>query len=69
MLCRNMSEGSRVFNVLEDILEHIFLNLHSIQKNLQFWESRAEVSKGGLPAENDLIELQNVVIFSTICGY
>lgn len=41
---RNMSEGSRVFNVLEDILEHIFLNLHIIQKNLQFWESRAEGS-------------------------
>ncbi|KAA8544502.1 hypothetical protein F0562_022458 [Nyssa sinensis] len=39
-----MSEASRVFDVLEDVLEHIFLNLHNIQKNLQFWQSRAEGS-------------------------
>ncbi|XP_010651562.1 protein DGS1, mitochondrial isoform X2 [Vitis vinifera] len=37
-------EASRVFDVLEDILEHLFLNLHNIQKNLQFWQSRAEES-------------------------
>ncbi|XP_059430328.1 protein DGS1, mitochondrial [Corylus avellana] len=39
-----MTETSRVYEVLEDILEHIFLNLHNIQKNLQFWQSRAEGS-------------------------
>ena len=44
-ISRVMTEGSRVYEVLEDILEHIFLNLHNVQKNLQFWESRAEVSK------------------------
>jgi nuclear-control-of-ATPase protein 2 len=44
-LPRVMTEASRVYEVLEDILEHIFLNLHNIQKNLQFWQSRAEVSR------------------------
>ncbi|KAK9999390.1 hypothetical protein SO802_018993 [Lithocarpus litseifolius] len=39
-----MSDTSRVYEVLEDILEHIFLNLHNVQKNLQFWQSRAEGS-------------------------
>lgn len=39
-----MTEASRAFDVLEDILEHMFLNLHKIQKNLQFWQSRAEGS-------------------------
>uniref|UniRef100_A0A5B7BSF1 Nuclear control of ATPase protein 2 n=1 Tax=Davidia involucrata TaxID=16924 RepID=A0A5B7BSF1_DAVIN len=39
-----MSEASRVLEVLEDVLEHIFINLHNIQKNLQFWQSRAEGS-------------------------
>ncbi|XP_057501178.1 protein DGS1, mitochondrial-like [Actinidia eriantha] len=38
------SEASRVFDVLEDILEHIFLDLHSIQKNLHFWQSRGQGS-------------------------
>lgn len=38
------SEASKVFDVLEDMLEHILLNLHNIQKNLQFWQSRAEGS-------------------------
>ncbi|GMP99226.1 hypothetical protein CsSME_00046784 [Camellia sinensis var. sinensis] len=38
------SEASKVFDVLEDILEHIFLDLHNIQKNLHFWQSRAEAS-------------------------
>ncbi|XP_062082353.1 protein DGS1, mitochondrial [Humulus lupulus] len=36
------TEASSVIIVLEDILEQIYLNLHSIQKNLQFWQSRAE---------------------------
>ncbi|KAJ7960495.1 protein DGS1, mitochondrial [Quillaja saponaria] len=39
-----MTETSRVHDVLEDILEHVFTNLHNIQKNLQFWQSRAERS-------------------------
>ncbi|XP_057955814.1 protein DGS1, mitochondrial [Malania oleifera] len=38
------TEASRVFDVLEDILENIFMNLHDIQKNLLFWQSRAEGS-------------------------
>lgn len=42
---RVMSDASRVYEVLEDILEHTFLNLHNVQTNLQFWQSRAEVSK------------------------
>lgn len=40
------SEGSGIFDVLEDILEHIFVNMHSIQKNLQFWQTKAEGSRG-----------------------
>ncbi|XP_054819441.1 protein DGS1, mitochondrial [Prosopis cineraria] len=39
-----MSKPSRVHDVLEDIFEHVLKNLHSIQKNLQFWQSRAERS-------------------------
>ncbi|KAB1227430.1 Nuclear control of ATPase protein 2 [Morella rubra] len=39
-----MTESSGVYDVLEDILEHVFFNLHNIQKNLQFWQSRAEGS-------------------------
>ncbi|KVI08137.1 protein DGS1, mitochondrial [Cynara cardunculus var. scolymus] len=38
------SESSRVYEVLEDIAEHTFLNMHSVQKNLQFWQARAEGS-------------------------
>ncbi|KAH9790355.1 protein DGS1 [Citrus sinensis] len=37
-------DSSVICDVLEDIMEHIFLNLHNIQKNLQFWQSRAEGS-------------------------
>ncbi|KAK6925507.1 Nuclear control of ATP synthase 2 [Dillenia turbinata] len=37
-------EASRVFDVLEDILEHVFLDLHEIQKNLRFWQAKAEGS-------------------------
>ncbi|KAJ9542921.1 hypothetical protein OSB04_029427 [Centaurea solstitialis] len=37
-------ESSRVYEVLEDIAEHIFMNMHSVQKNLQFWQDRAEGS-------------------------
>ncbi|KAL3518787.1 hypothetical protein ACH5RR_021376 [Cinchona calisaya] len=38
------SEASKIFEVLEDVVECLFLNLHYIQKNLQFWQSRAEGS-------------------------
>ncbi|CAK9181110.1 unnamed protein product [Ilex paraguariensis] len=43
-ICGVTTEAFKVYEVLEDILEHIFLNLHDIQKNLQFWQSRAEGS-------------------------
>ncbi|KAK3205376.1 hypothetical protein Dsin_019422 [Dipteronia sinensis] len=39
-----ITEASRAYDVLGDIMEHIFLNLHNIQKNLQFWQSIAEGS-------------------------
>lgn len=39
-----MTEACRICDVLEDIMERIFWNLHNIQKNLQFWQSRAEGS-------------------------
>ncbi|XP_058008927.1 protein DGS1, mitochondrial isoform X9 [Hevea brasiliensis] len=39
-----VKESSVVYDVLEDIMEHIFVNLHSVEKNLQFWQSRAERS-------------------------
>ncbi|PRQ17009.1 putative nuclear control of ATP synthase 2 [Rosa chinensis] len=39
------TEASRVLDVLHEILKHTFSNLHHVQKNLQFWESRAEGSK------------------------
>lgn len=41
--CRIVTKESRVNAVLEDALERVLINLHSIQKNLQFWQSRAEV--------------------------
>ncbi|XP_071706726.1 protein DGS1, mitochondrial-like [Rutidosis leptorrhynchoides] len=37
-------EASRVYEVLGDIVEHVFFNLHSVEKNLQFWQTRAEGS-------------------------
>ncbi|KAL7126999.1 hypothetical protein ABFS83_14G224900 [Erythranthe nasuta] len=37
-------EAHRIFNVLEDIIEHTLQNLHKIQKNLGFWHLRAEGS-------------------------
>ncbi|XP_006575615.1 protein DGS1, mitochondrial isoform X2 [Glycine max] len=39
-----MTKRSRVHDVLEDILERVLINLHSVQKNLQFWQSRAKRS-------------------------
>lgn len=38
------SDARMVFNILEDLMQRILLNLHHIQKNLQFWQSRAEGS-------------------------
>ncbi|KAI7731821.1 hypothetical protein M8C21_026145 [Ambrosia artemisiifolia] len=37
-------DASRVYEVLGDILDHIFFNLHRVEKNLQFWQARAEGS-------------------------
>ncbi|KAJ1432094.1 Nuclear control of ATP synthase 2 [Sesbania bispinosa] len=41
-----VTKESRVHAVLEDVLGRVLINLHSIQKNLQFWQSRAERSDG-----------------------
>ncbi|KAK4772569.1 hypothetical protein SAY86_014344 [Trapa natans] len=35
---------SRIYNALEDVMVLIYSNMHEIQKNLHFWESRAEGS-------------------------
>ncbi|WMV07293.1 hypothetical protein MTR67_000678 [Solanum verrucosum] len=37
-------EASRTVGVLEDIMECIFLNMHYIQKNLEYWQSKAQGS-------------------------
>ncbi|CAN4092542.1 unnamed protein product [Withania somnifera] len=37
-------EASRIVGVLEDIMECVFLNLHYIQKNLDYWQSKAQGS-------------------------
>lgn len=42
-VCRILKETSRVFDTLEDIVEHTVLNLHDVKKNLRFWQSRGEV--------------------------
>ncbi|KAH6774847.1 dgd1 suppressor 1 [Perilla frutescens var. frutescens] len=42
--CRVTSEASRIFEVLEDIIDDTLRNLHIIQKNLLFWQSTAEGS-------------------------
>ncbi|KAF5471065.1 hypothetical protein F2P56_011537 [Juglans regia] len=39
-----LRKPSRVYDVLENILKHTLFNLHNVQKNLQFWQSRAEGS-------------------------
>ncbi|KAL3620285.1 hypothetical protein CASFOL_035197 [Castilleja foliolosa] len=38
------SEARKISDVLEDIIENALQNLHCIQKNLGFWQSRAEGS-------------------------
>lgn len=42
-MCRVRIESSRVYDVLEDIMGHIFIHLHNIQDNLQFWQPLIEV--------------------------
>ncbi|MCL7044045.1 hypothetical protein MKW94_006391 [Papaver nudicaule] len=37
-----LSEASRVYDVLDDMLEHILSSMHIIQKSLQFWQLKAE---------------------------
>lgn len=39
-----VTEQSRVYDVLNDIMEQTISNLHEIEGNLQFWRSRAEGS-------------------------
>ncbi|XP_074263007.1 protein DGS1, mitochondrial-like isoform X1 [Silene latifolia] len=39
-----MTEASRIFEVLEDILEQLFSNIHYIQKNLHYWQIKEEGS-------------------------
>ncbi|KAK9673553.1 hypothetical protein RND81_12G174900 [Saponaria officinalis] len=39
-----MTEASRIFDVLEDILEQSFSNMHYVQKNLQYWQIKEEGS-------------------------
>lgn len=41
--CRLITKRSRVHGIVEGILERILINLHSIQKNLHFWQFRAKV--------------------------
>lgn len=41
--CRILTEASRIVDVLEDVFEHIFSNMHNVQKNLQYWQDKAEV--------------------------
>ncbi|XVF47214.1 hypothetical protein PTKIN_Ptkin03bG0091300 [Pterospermum kingtungense] len=36
--------ASRIYGVLNDIMDHFILNLHRIQNNLQFWQCKAEGS-------------------------
>ncbi|KAL8129396.1 hypothetical protein V2J09_018551 [Rumex salicifolius] len=39
-----VKQDSPIFHVLDDVLEHIFLNLHKVQNNLRFWQLKAEGS-------------------------
>ncbi|XP_074310618.1 protein DGS1, mitochondrial-like isoform X2 [Silene latifolia] len=39
-----MTEASRIFEVLEDILEQLFSNIHYVQKNLHYWQIKEEGS-------------------------
>uniref|UniRef100_A0A803L3Y9 Uncharacterized protein n=1 Tax=Chenopodium quinoa TaxID=63459 RepID=A0A803L3Y9_CHEQI len=39
-----LTEASRIYDVLEDVFEHILSNMHNVQKNLQYWQAKAEGS-------------------------
>ncbi|XP_014502714.1 protein DGS1, mitochondrial [Vigna radiata var. radiata] len=39
-----VTKRSRVHGIVEGILERVLMNLHSVQKNLQFWQFRAKRS-------------------------
>ncbi|XP_027938716.1 protein DGS1, mitochondrial [Vigna unguiculata] len=39
-----ITKRSRVHGIVEGILERVLMNLHSVQKNLQFWQFRAKRS-------------------------
>ncbi|CAJ1969603.1 unnamed protein product [Sphenostylis stenocarpa] len=39
-----ITKRSRAHGLVEGILERVLINLHSIQKNLQFWKFRAKRS-------------------------
>ncbi|KAL9234830.1 hypothetical protein vseg_009655 [Gypsophila vaccaria] len=39
-----MTEASRIFDVLEDISELLFSNMHYVQKNLHYWQIKEEGS-------------------------
>ncbi|KAF8039646.1 hypothetical protein BT93_B2002 [Corymbia citriodora subsp. variegata] len=41
-----ITEASRVYDVLEDVMAHVLSYLHDIQKHLEFWLMRAEGSNG-----------------------
>ncbi|WCJ20565.1 dgd1 suppressor 1 [Euphorbia peplus] len=36
-----VNKSSGIYDVLEDMMDHILLNLHKVEKNLEFWQSRA----------------------------
>ncbi|KAG9154097.1 hypothetical protein Leryth_000589 [Lithospermum erythrorhizon] len=46
LIFRLTDASSQIFKVLEDIMEHAFLNLHHVQTNLKFWQSKAEGTNG-----------------------
>uniref|UniRef100_A0A803KMH6 Uncharacterized protein n=1 Tax=Chenopodium quinoa TaxID=63459 RepID=A0A803KMH6_CHEQI len=39
-----LTEASRIYDVLEDVFEHLLSNMHNVQKNLQYWQAKAEGS-------------------------
>lgn len=43
------ADTARIHGVLEEIMADVLSNLHDIQKSLDFWRSRAEVSEQNIP--------------------
>ncbi|KNA24341.1 hypothetical protein SOVF_016410 [Spinacia oleracea] len=39
-----LTEASSIYDVLEDVFEHILSNMHNVQKNLRYWQAKAEGS-------------------------